>query len=203
MPRQSIAPRLAAPLAVFALALTACNGENATPHATQSATTQAKPSPSTTASGAALIPGDSVSGKVQEDDGVITYSVSAQKIDFGTEAQAKAVVQDPADAKGKVLAIARVRYTHAAGPTLTSSTDADDSTTVWADGQRGAILLGSPTSTPGCDDPYDIDSWKTGESHTICEFYLIPAAAKQAEVHWTPSDTTENPYVWTFPGPGA
>ncbi|MET9083187.1 hypothetical protein ABZX77_15035 [Streptomyces sp. NPDC004237] len=200
MPRQLIALRLATPLAVLALTLTACGGGDSDTTAQQT-TTQAKSSPSKTASSTRLIAGDSVSGKITEDTGTITYGVSAQRLTFGTEAQAKAAVQDPADAKGKVLAVASVRYTHQAGPTLTSATNATDSTTVWAGGQRGAILLGSPTDAPGCDDPYDIDAWTTGQSHTICEFYLIAATAKKAEVHWSPDDGT--PYVWTFPGPGA
>ncbi|RPE39011.1 hypothetical protein EDD90_1964 [Streptomyces sp. Ag109_O5-1] len=200
MLRQSIALRLTAPFAVVALTLTACGGKDGGTGAAQPASTEAKPSPSKTIS-TALIAGNSVSGKITEDVGTITYGVSALEVTFGTEAQAKATVQDPADAAGKVIAIAHVRYTHQAGPALTSSTNADDSTTVWADGQRGAILLGSPTKAPGCDDPYDIRSWTTGQSHTVCEWYLIPADAKKAQVHWSPDDGT--PYVWTFPGPGA
>ncbi|MFJ3763006.1 hypothetical protein [Streptomyces sp. NPDC090080] len=201
MPRHPIALRLAGPLAVVALAVSACSSSDGPAGAARPATTQAKPSPSAAATSAALAAGDSVSGKVKEDNGTVTYGVSALRILYGTQAQAKAAVQDPADAKGKVLAIAHVRYVHQAGPTLTSSTNADDSTTVWADGQRAAILLGSPTDSADCDDPYAIASWPTGQSHTICEYYLIPASAKKAQVHWT--DGIGTPYVWSFPGPGA
>ncbi|MFJ8158378.1 hypothetical protein [Streptomyces sp. NPDC094468] len=196
MPRHPIALRLAGPLAVLALAVSACSSSDGPAGAARPATTQAKPSPSTPA---ALAAGDSVSGKVKEDHGTVTYGVSALRILYGTQAQAKAAVQDPADAKGKVLAVAHVRYVHQAGPTLTSSTNADDSTTVWADGHRAAILLGSPTDSA---DPYAIASWPTGQSHTICEYYLVPASAKKAQVHWTP-DGNGTPYVWSFPGPGA
>ncbi|WP_369228533.1 hypothetical protein AB5J52_48695 (plasmid) [Streptomyces sp. R39] len=200
MPRPSVALRLGAPLAVLPLVLTACNGKDGDTGAAQQATTRAKPSPSTSTS-APLTAGDSIAGTVKEDNGLVTYSVAAQQLTFGTQAQAKAAVQNPADAKGKVIATVRVRYTHQAGPTVTTSTNADDATTVWAEGQRGTILLNSPTNGASCDDPYDIASWKTGQSHTFCEYYLLPATAKKAEVHW--SEDGGRPYVWTFAGPGA
>ncbi|MCG7202303.1 hypothetical protein [Streptomyces arenae] len=134
MLRQSIALRLTTPFAVVALTLTACGGKGGDTGAAPLAPTSAKPSPSKTTS-TDLVAGNSVSGKITEDVGTITYGVSALELTFGTEAQAKAAVQDPADATGKVIAIAHVRYTHQAGPALTSATNADDSTTVWAGGR--------------------------------------------------------------------
>ena len=58
-------------------------------------------------------------------------------------------------------------------------------------------LLDAAENAPGCEDPYDVESWKRGERHTFCETYLIPADARNVEVHWSEEDA--EPYVWTFP----
>ncbi|MFD5314012.1 hypothetical protein [Streptomyces ardesiacus] len=55
----------------------------------------------------------------------------------------------------------------------------------------------APEDAPGCEDPYDVESWKQGESHVFCETYVIPADATGVEVHWSEEDG--EPYVWTFP----
>lgn len=191
--------RLAAPVAVLALSLTACGGgdDKADADAKSTATPAAKASKSEAASGGEMATGESATGKVKEEEGVVTYDVLATKVDIGTEAEAAKLVQDKKDAKGKVLAIAHVKFTHKSGPAITSSSDANDNATVWADGQRGAILIGSSTEgVPGCEDNYDVESWKTGESHTFCEAYLIPASAKNAEIHWSEEDG--EPYIWKF-----
>lgn len=122
--------------------------------------------------------GESASGKVAEGPGEVTYDVLAQKVEVGTEAEAAKAVADAADAKGKVLATAHIKYTHQGGPALTEGSDVHDGTTVFADGQRGGVLIGAAEDAPGCEDPYDAESWKQGESHVFCETYVIPAGAR-------------------------
>ncbi|SES15727.1 hypothetical protein SAMN04487983_103344 [Streptomyces sp. yr375] len=209
MLHRKTALRLVAPVAVLALTLSACNGSDdadakgaATAAADSSPSTggsaSASASASTSAAGGDVATGESVTGKVAEEPGEVTYEIAAQKVDVGTEAEAQKVVSDPKDAKGMVLAIAHVKFTHQAGPALTDSSDANDGTTVWADEQRGSILIGaSADDVAGCDDPYDVESWKQGESHVFCETYLVPVTAKSIEVHWSEEDG--EPFIWKFP----
>ncbi|MFC9424783.1 hypothetical protein [Streptomyces sp. NPDC056987] len=189
---------------LLAVTLSACQGDDDGAGTTgQPAPSSKDASPAATASqaeagsGGDVATGESVTGKVAEEEGPVTYEITAEKVDLGTEAEAAALVQDKADAKGKVLAIAHVKFTHTSGPAISSSSDVNDGTTIWADGQRGAILIGAPDDAAGCEDVYDIDSWKAGESHTVCTSYLVPAAAKNVEVHWSEEDG--EPYIWTFP----
>ncbi|MFF8575899.1 hypothetical protein ACF06L_32250 [Streptomyces sp. NPDC015408] len=200
MPHRMTALRLAAPVAVLALALTACGGgdeDSKDTGAKSPATTEASPSPSEAASGGDLATGESATGKVAEDPGEVTYDVVAQKVDVGTAAEAAKAVADAADVKGKVLATAYLKYTHKSGPALTEGSDVHDGATVFADGQRGSVLVGASEDAAGCEDPYDVESWKQGESHVFCETYVIPAGAKSVEAHWSEEDG--EPYVWKFP----
>ncbi|AKZ58389.1 Lipoprotein [Streptomyces ambofaciens ATCC 23877] len=190
--------RLAAPVAVLALALTACGdgaGEDAGPKS--AAGPEAPASPPRAASGGDVATGEAVTGKVAEEPGEVTYEVVARKVDVGTEAEAAGAVADAADAKGKVPAVAHVTYTHRGGPALTGGSEVHDATAVFADGQRGAVLVGAPDDAPGCEDPYDVKSWRQGERHVFCETYLIPADATSVEVHWSEEDG--GPWVWKFP----
>jgi hypothetical protein len=190
--------RVAAPVAVLALSLTACGGGDDAPDAkAKQSTAQAAPSPTKAASGGKLATGESATGKVKEGDAEITYDITAQKVDIGTEAEAQALVQDKSEAKGMVLVVSHVKYTHKAGATLADRSDADDGTTIWADGKRGAVLIGAANDAAGCEDPYDVPSWKQGESHVFCDSDLIPANAKSVEVHWSEEDG--EPYIWSFP----
>ncbi|GGL00982.1 hypothetical protein [Streptomyces flaveus] len=202
MLHQKTALRVAAPVAVLALALTACGGGEDKADDAKKPAAAAKPkapaTPAEAASGGELATGESAEGKVEEEDGNVTYDITAQKVDVGTEAEAQKLVQDKAEAKGMVLAVAHLKFTHKGGPALTSDSDAGDGTTIWADGQRGALLIGASDDAPGCEDPYDVESWKQGESHTFCESYLIPANAKEMEVHWSEEDG--EPFIWKFPG---
>ncbi|MFS8204858.1 hypothetical protein ACLVWQ_40070 [Streptomyces sp. CWNU-52B] len=200
--------RVLVPAAVLALSLTACNGSDddtdAKPEQSASQSEAAAPespaseSPAGAAAGGSLDAGQSATGKVEEGDVEVTYDVTAQKVDIGTEAEAQALVRDKADAKGLVLAVAHVKFTHKGGATLTESSDANRGTKIWADGKRGALLIGASDDAPGCEDPYDIESWKQGESHVLCESYLIPVNSKSVEVRWSEEDG--EPYIWTFPG---
>ncbi|WP_406164509.1 hypothetical protein [Streptomyces sp. NBC_00996] len=199
MPTPKPAPRsAAASVAVLALTLSACGGTDddsgqkpAAPKATVSKSRQAPPS------GGDVAAGQSVTGKVAEKDGAVTYEIAAEKVDLGTQAEAAKLVQDPKDAKGKVLAVAHVKFTHKSGPAVSSSSDVNDATTVWADHERGAVLIGASDDAAGCEDAYDIEDWKAGESHTLCTSYLVPAAAKNVQVHWSQEDG--QPWVWSFP----
>ncbi|MFF3343800.1 hypothetical protein [Streptomyces sp. NPDC002779] len=191
--------RLAAPVAVLALALTACSGGDDEADAKSPATSRAKASPAAPkpSSGGAVKTGESATGVYEEDPGTVTYEILAKRVDVGTEAEAAQAVADPEKAAGLVPAVAHVTFTHKGGPALTGSPRVGDETTVWADGQRGSILIGAAEDAAGCEDPYDVESWKRGESHTFCETYLVPAGAKNVEVHW--QEAEGEPYTWTFP----
>ncbi|KJK37776.1 lipoprotein [Streptomyces variegatus] len=198
MPHHQTALRLVAPVAVLALTLTACGGGDDTADAKSTGTAQAKASPSPEpTSGGERGAGESATGKVAEDPGEVTYEVLAQKVDVGTEAEAAKVVSEPDKVKGKVLAVAHVKYTHKSGPALTEGSDVHDGATVFADGQRGSVLIGASEDAAGCEDPYDVEAWKQGESHVFCETYVIPANAKSVEVHWSEEDG--EPFIWKFP----
>ncbi|MGI5428888.1 hypothetical protein [Streptomyces sp. CA-179760] len=198
MPHHTTALRLVAPVAVLALSLTACGGGGDNAEAKSPATEKAKVSPSPEpTSGGEMGSGESATGKVDEDPGKVTYEILAQKVDVGTEAEAAKAVSEPDKVKGKVLATAYLKYTHKSGPALTDGSDVHDSTTVSADGQRGSVLIGAAEDAAGCEDPYDVDSWKQGESHVFCETYVIPANAKSLEVNWSEEDG--EPYIWKFP----
>lgn len=67
------------------------------------------------------------------------------------------------------MATAHVRYTHKGGPAQTDGSDADDASTIWADGVRCGVISFAPEYAPDCEDPYDVDEWKLCETHLFCE----------------------------------
>ncbi|MFD7707577.1 hypothetical protein [Streptomyces sp. NPDC059786] len=147
--------------------------------------------------GAALDTGESVTGKVQEADGEVTYEIVAEKADLGTEADARQLMRNKEAAKGKALAVAHVKFTHSSGPNLTAGSRTYGGTEICTDGGRSATCIGSPEAdTEGCEDQYDISSWKQGESHVFCGAYLVPPDTKSVEVHW--SEEGGEPYIWKF-----
>ncbi|MFD7621675.1 hypothetical protein [Streptomyces sp. NPDC059802] len=201
MPFRKTILRTAAPIAVLALGLTACGGGDSSDSGKSSekraaGKSEASVSPRDPASGE-LAPGKAVTGKVKEGSQSVTYDVVAEKVDLGTEAEAQKLVTDKEAAKGLVLAVAHVKFTHKEGPALTDRSEANKGTTIWADGKRGALLIGAADTGAGCEDPYDIEGWKAGESHTLCESYLVPANAKSIEVHWSANDEGD-PSIWKF-----
>ncbi|MBM7439940.1 hypothetical protein [Streptomyces sp. HB132] len=201
MLHQKSALRLAAPVAVLALALTACGGGDDTadtadkPKDTSSSAGKPKASPEPE-SGGELATGESATGRVTEGEAPVIYEIVAQKADVGTEADAAKVVSDPEKAKGLVLVVAHVKYTHKEGPALTRSPEVQRGVSISADGTRGSMLIGAADDAAGCEDPYDLKGWKQGESHVLCETYLVPAGSKQIEVQWAEEDG--EPYIWKF-----
>ncbi|MFJ2773260.1 hypothetical protein [Streptomyces sp. NPDC087300] len=195
MLRKKTALRFAAPAAVLALALTACGGgddDKSDDKKADAPKSQTKPKEAP-----ALAAGDSTTGKVKEGDATVTYDVAAQKIDVGTEAETKKLVQDPSKAKGMVPAVAHLKFTHKAGAPLKDTPDAADTTEIYADGARGGLLIGAAEDAAGCDDKLDLEGWKKGESHVLCETYLIPAGSKSLEVHWAEKEDGD-PVIWKF-----
>ncbi|MGW1002083.1 hypothetical protein ACWDBD_19640 [Streptomyces sp. NPDC001118] len=195
----STALRVAVPVTVLAFALTACGGGDEQSSSGAKPSAKAKEATVSThePSGGERAAGQSATGTVKEGDQNVTYEVVAEKVDVGTEAEAQRLVADKSAAKGLVLAVAHVKFTHNAGQPLSDTPDVNDGTTMWADGKRTALLIGASNDGPGCEDPYDIEGWKQGESHTLCESYLIPANSKSVEVHWSAGDRSD-PYIWKF-----
>ncbi len=180
--------------ATTAITLTACGGTGigAPKHATPAPATASEAT-----AGGELRTAESATVLIDEQDGDVTYEITAHKVELSTPAEAAKAVRDPADAKGMVLATAYMQYTHTAGPALTAASDVNDHTGIYADGVRGALLIGVGDDAPGCEDPYAIGAWHPGESHTLCESYLVPAGARELQVRWSQTDDAE-PYSWTF-----
>ena len=176
--------RVAAPVAVLALALTACNGGDGN----KEEAGKFKPGARGT--------GESATGTAGEGLVSVTYDLTAQKVELGTEAETAKMVSDPKAAKGLIPAVAYVKYTHESGPTLTQSPRASQPTQIWADGKRGTLIVGAADHAPGCESPASIKGWKQGESHVMCETYLVPKDAKDLEVHW--SELDGEPFIWKF-----
>ncbi|MBZ4020083.1 hypothetical protein [Streptomyces purpurogeneiscleroticus] len=196
MNRKTLWLRAAAPVAVLALTLTACGGSGGgdSKNGAKSGTSKLQEDK---AESRELATGESATSPFKEDDGKITYSVLAQKVDVGTEADTKKMVDDPAKAKGFVPAVAHVKYTNKGGGTVASYPSVGDNVEIYADGQRGTILIGAADDAPGCESDSDIENWKKGESHVLCETYMVPKSAKELSVRWSAEDEGQ-PYSWTF-----
>ncbi|MFC7304072.1 hypothetical protein ACFQVC_07570 [Streptomyces monticola] len=181
--------RAAAPVAVLALALTACGGSDSGGKSDDKAQQGAskpkgdEPEEAQEESGP-MKAGESATASFKEDDAKITYEIAAQKIDLSTEAEAQKMVDDPKDAKGLVAATAHVKFTNKSGGVVESSPNVGMETEIYADGARGGLLMFASEDAAGCEDTVDIENWKAGESHTICQTYMVPAGAKELEVRW-------------------
>ncbi|MFB7636608.1 hypothetical protein ACFC0M_37475 [Streptomyces sp. NPDC056149] len=204
--------RAAAPVAALALALTACGGKKnaAAPSAgsgpaggtnSADAAPQTGAEPTGTAGGGAQRPGQSGTGQYREESGKTTYDVVAQQVHIGTEDETKRMVQDPANAKGLIAATAYVKFTNKGPGVVKGLAKVDDGAEIYADGQRGGLLIAAPADLPGCEDPIDIDNWQVGESHVICRTYMIPAGTKALEVRWS-GEGAAKPLAWKFDGAG-
>ncbi|KUL35520.1 hypothetical protein ADL22_27190 [Streptomyces sp. NRRL F-4489] len=212
--------RAAAPVAVLALALTACGGKKDAPTPTagsggsgssaasgvnardsSDAAPETGKGPTAPAGAGALKPGQSGTGQYKEESGKVTYEVAAQKVRVGTEAEARKMVQDPKDATGLVAATVYVKYTNKGPAVVKGLARVDNGAEIYADGQRGGLLIGAPEDLPGCEDSIDIDNWAVGQSHVICQTYMIPKGARSLEVHWG-DDGAPNPLIWKFDNTG-
>ncbi|MGW9041728.1 hypothetical protein ACWGQL_04045 [Streptomyces lydicus] len=203
--------RAVAPVAVLALALTACGDKkgsagaqddkksNAAADAPKTEKKSAEP-----AGGGELKAGRSGTGKFKEENGKqeITYEVTAEKVHVGTEAEAKKLVSDPKDAKGLVAATAWITYTNKGGGVVKGMPRVGNESEIYADGRRGGLLIGAAEDGPGCEDTIDIENWKVGQSHTLCQTYMIPAGTKSVEVHWAGEEQSGTPFVWKFTNAG-
>ncbi|MER8154876.1 hypothetical protein [Streptomyces sp. NPDC094472] len=200
--------RVGAPVAVLALALTACGpfgekgdtSENAR-HTSRSEAAGGDQGGAQTvgmrSKGGVFWPGQTGTRAFKEDTGVEpTYRIAAQKVDIGTADEAKALVPDPADAKGLVPAVASVKYTHLRGATVREYPRVGDYAEVYADGRRGAKVVGDAGQPKGCADPDEIKDWKNGQSYLLCTTFLIPARAREVEVMWT--EIGGEPFTWAF-----
>ncbi len=187
--------RAAAPVAVLALSLTACGGSGGGDSTAKSSTSKLQDDKAE--SSRELATGESATSPFKEDDGKVTYSVLAQKVDVGTEADTKKMVDDPAKARGFVPAVAHVQYTNKGGGVVSSYPSVGENVEIYADGQRGTILIGAADDAPGCESDSDIENWKKGQSHVLCETYMVPKGAKELAVHWAAEDDGE-PYIWKF-----
>lgn len=176
--------RVVVTVAVLALALTACGGDGGRKDASDR-----KRVPRAA--------GQSATGEAKEGNVFVTYDLTAQKVELGTEAETAKMVAEPKLAKGLVPAIAYVKYTHRSGPTLTQRPRASHPTTIYADGKRGTLIVGAADHAPGCEAPWSIKGWKRGETHVLCETYLVPKDAKDLEVHW--SEQGGRTFIWKFP----
>ncbi|KAF4410429.1 MULTISPECIES: hypothetical protein [Streptomyces] len=197
--RNSLWLRAAAPVAVLALALTACGGSD------DSASADKKPADAVGKADTKpqeeepkeLAVGESAEGVVEEDAGKITYTAVAKKVDVGTEEDTKKLVSDPKKAEGLVPVVAHLEYTLKDGGVVPDYPSVNDDVEIHADGQRGTILIGASDDAQGCDDKNEIENWKKGESYVLCETYMIPVGAKELQVHWTANDDAE-PAIWKF-----
>ncbi|MFI0711839.1 hypothetical protein ACH4SK_14515 [Streptomyces inhibens] len=197
--------RVAAPVAVLALALTACGGGKDSAGTKGDKKRNAADAPKTEknpAGGGELKAGQRATGKFKEDSGKITYEVVAQKIHVGTEAEAKKLVSDAKDAKGLVAATAWVKYTNKGGGVVKDMPEVANESEIYADGRRGGLLIGAAEDGPGCEDTIEIENWKVGQSHTICQTYMIPKSAKSVEVHWAGEGQSDSPFIWKFDNAG-
>ncbi|MDT3399126.1 hypothetical protein RKE29_21175 [Streptomyces sp. B1866] len=216
-------PRAAAAAVVLALPLTACGSDDdsdgaSPPGASASATsagappgTTPAPTPSTAQSaeqdpaqgagstaGGQLKPGQAGVRAFEERDGVTpTYEIAAQKIVLGTHAEAEKMVSNPARAAGMVPAVAYVTYTHKSGPAVEKYPRVGDYAYVYADGRRGAKLIGVVDEPAGCTDSNDVKNWRPGQSYVLCTTYFVPENATSLEIQWT--EIGGEPFVWKFP----
>ncbi|MDI3408060.1 hypothetical protein [Streptomyces cavernicola] len=203
-PTRTRALRAAAPVAVLALALTACGGGSDSGGGStgkkEQGSSESKPKGDSPEAGegesGAMQAGEAVTAAFKEDDAKITYEIAAQKVDLSTEAEAQKMVEDPKDAKGLVAATAHVKFTNKAGGVVESSPSVGMETEIYADGAPGARLMFASEDAPGCDDTIDIDNWKAGQSYTICQTYMVPATAKSIEVRFPEEGGAT--HTWTF-----
>ncbi|MET7640974.1 hypothetical protein [Streptomyces sp. NPDC005438] len=197
--------RLAAPVFALGLALTACNSDS---DSDSDAKDDKKPSQSASQQPAddqeqggdkELGTGQPATDKFQEDDGTITYQVLAKKVDIKSAADTAKMLKDPKDAKGRVAVTAQVEFTNKGGGTVKRSPKVDDNIQIYADGQRGGLLIFAPEDSPGCEKPYSVKEWGQGQKHTFCDTYMIPENAKTIEVRWSSERNDTDPYRWQFP----
>ncbi|QKW08875.1 hypothetical protein HUT18_23345 [Streptomyces sp. NA04227] len=205
-------------LPLLAVALTACGGDDeggdkakdpassGSPSDKPSGTPTGKPSAKPSGSpddGQELGPGESGRGEVANRKTETTYVAGAQKVDIGTEADARKLVDDPALVEGKVPATAYLKLTNDDGGTIAGHPRIGD-IRLTADGQPGTPLDSAEVRgkdvppAKGCETPEEITNWKEGESHVFCETFLIPKGAVKVLVQWVKDPADGFTYSWDF-----
>ncbi|MGF0168014.1 hypothetical protein OH717_09475 [Streptomyces albidoflavus] len=208
MSKKKLWLRSAASAGVLALALTACGGSDDGDGASASTDKggsvsegkgkeKAEERPEEEKGGGELAAGEKATSEFDEDGTKVTYEIVAQKVDVGTAADTEKLVSDPKKAAGLVPAVAHVEFTVKDGGPVADYPDAGREIQVYADGQRGTILIGASDDAPGCEKSTDVKDWKAGESHVFCDTYMVPEGAKELTVQWAPDRDTD-PFVWKF-----
>ncbi|CAM5366598.1 MULTISPECIES: hypothetical protein [Streptomyces] len=211
MSKKKLWLRSAASAAVLALALTACGGsgeeDGAATTGKGGASQEKEPGKGEAEKGEAgkaeggkggeLAAGEKATSAFDEDGTEVTYEIVAEKVDVGTAEDTKKLVSDPKKAEGLVPAVAHVEFTVKDGGPVADYPDVGGEIEVHADGQRGTILIGASEDAPGCESTSDIKNWKAGESHVICDTFMVPETAKELTVQWA-ADRDADPFVWSF-----
>ncbi|MFG3115364.1 hypothetical protein ACGF4C_13250 [Streptomyces sp. NPDC048197] len=178
--------RVAAPVAVPALALTACGDKkdtSATQDGKKSNSGAGAPKTNKTSDPAgdgARKPGQAGIGRFKEESGNITYEVVAQKVHVGTEAEAKKLVSDPQDAKGLVAATAWVKFTNKGGGVVKEMPKVGNETELYGDGRPGALLIGAAEDGPGCEDTSTSRTGRPGRATRSAR----PTCSRRAPSPW-------------------
>ncbi|MCM3821086.1 hypothetical protein ACP4TB_22685 [Streptomyces sp. DR3-1] len=206
MSKKKLWLRAAASAAVLTLALTGCGGSDEGDGATtdkggsasqEQGKGQGEEQPEEEKGGGELAAGEKATSEFDEDGTKVTYEIAAQKVDVGTAEDTKKLVSDPKKAAGLVPAVAHVEFTVKDGGPVADYPDAGREIEVYADGQRGTILIGASDDAPGCEKSTDVKDWKAGESHVFCDTYMVPEGAKELTVQWA-ADRDADPFIWTF-----
>lgn len=202
MSKKKLWLRSAASAAVLALALTACGGSDdeggaATTDKGGSVSKEQDKEEAREEQTRELAAGEKATSEFDEDGTKVTYEIVAKKVDVGTAKDTEKLVSDPKKAEGLVPAVAHVEFTLKEGGPVAEYPGVGDEIEVYADGQRGTILIGASDDAPGCESDSDIKDWKAGGSHVICDTFMVPEAAKELTVQWA-VDSDSAPFIWTF-----
>ncbi|MEU0125901.1 hypothetical protein ABZ114_30235 [Streptomyces albidoflavus] len=207
MSKKKLWLRAAASAGVLTLGLTGCGGSDEGDGAASTDKggsvsegkdkEKAEEQPEEEKGGGELAAGEKATSEFDEDGTKVTYEIAAQKVDVGTAEDTEKLVSDPKKAAGLVPAVAHVEFTVKDGGPVADYPDVGREIEVYADGQRGTILIGAADDASGCEKSTDVKDWKAGESHVLCDTYMVPEGAKELTVQWA-ADSDAEPFIWKF-----